>query len=263
MTLRRHLRNLALLPGLLVAIVAVAGPWLVPGDPMLIVDLPYGSGSAEQWLGTDHAGRDVWHQVLAGGRPLVVVPLVAVALTVIIGTATGMFAAFLGGTVDAVISRLDTIALAIPAILVLLLLLHSWGNHAGTLIVAILIASVPFVSRLARAATLQAMNAGYVEQAIGLGAGTITVVRREILPNIIGPIIADAGTRLAIAITLTAVTGFLGFDSGQANWGAMVNQNFEGMALSAWGVLIPAVLLAVLAVSANLFLDRLAERMAP
>ena len=125
----------------------------------------------------------------------------------------------------------------------------------------VVVTGAPFVSRVARAATLQAMRQGYVEQAVGLGEGTVSVLLREILPNIVRPILADAGTRLAIAVSLTAAAGFLGFGPDEPNWGAMISQNVEGVGLTPWAVLAPAVCLAILAVTANLGMDRLAARL--
>ena len=114
-----------------------------------------------------------------------------------------------------------------------------------------------------RAATRPIMQHGYVEQAVALGESTRSVLVREVLPGVVRPVLADAGARLAIAITLTASAGFLGFGGDEPNWGAMISQNVEGLALTPWGVVAPAVCLAVLAVAANLALDRLAGRTGP
>jgi ABC-type dipeptide/oligopeptide/nickel transport system permease subunit len=235
---------------------ALAGPWLVGRDPGYIVGQPYASLP----LGADFAGRDVLARVLAGGRPLVLIPVVAVCLTAVLGTALGMLAGYLGGAVDAIVSRLDNLFLAIPPVLVLLILLHGWGYTMPTLVAVVVATGAPFVSRVVRAATRQVMGNGYVEQAVALGEGTAGVLMREILPNVIRPVLADAGTRLAIAVTLTASAGFLGFGPDAPNWGAMISQNVEGIALTPWGVVIPAMCVATLAVSANLAMDRLALR---
>lgn len=275
MTARLHrgaralLGLLLALPAVVVVAIAVAGPWLAGGaaaggnpgrDPGRVVDHPYLGPVAGLPLGTDFAGRDVWARLLAGGRPLVVIPVLAVVLTAVLGTALGMLAGYRGGLVDAVVSRLDGLFLALPPVLVLLVLLHGWGYNAVTLIVVVVLTGAPFVSRVARAATLQVMRQGYVEQAVGLGEGPGSVLVREILPNIARPILADAGTRLAIAVSLTAAAGFLGFGPDEPNWGAMISQNVEGITLTPWAVVAPAVCLATLAVAANLGLDRFAAR---
>ncbi|MFE7299200.1 MULTISPECIES: ABC transporter permease [unclassified Streptomyces] len=253
---------LPLLPLLAVVVLAVAGPWLAPLDPGRIVAAPYETHGAGL-LGTDGAGRDVWARFLAGGRPLVLIPLLATAVTTVLGTAIGVLAAYAGRRPAALVARLDTLLLALPPVLVLLVLLYGWGYHTGTLVTAVAVTGVPFVSRVARAATAQVLHAGYVDQAVALGDGPVAVMAREIVPNIVRPVLADAGTRLAVAVALTASAGFLGFGPDSPDWGAMISQNMEGVTLAPWGVAAPAAGLAVLTVSVNLGLDRLTARIAP
>lgn len=255
------LRLLGWLPVLLVVAAALAGPWFLTGDPAEIVAVPYTPPGPELPLGADHVGRDVLQRLLAGGRPLVLVPVTAIALTALLGAATGMLAGYHGGVLDEIVSRWDGVLLTLPPILVLLVLLHSWDYSAGTLIVVVVAVSAPFVSRVSRAATRQIMQNGYVEQAIGQGEGSAGVLVREILPGVLRPVLADAGTRLAIAVTLTASAGFLGFGPDDPNWGAMISENMEGISLTPWGVVTPAAALATLAVSANVGLDHVAARM--
>ncbi|MET9970427.1 ABC transporter permease [Streptomyces sp. NPDC006356] len=254
-------RLLLVLPAVAVVAVAIAGPWLVGDDPGRIVAAPYAEAGGGMPLGADHAGRDVWVRVLNGGRSLIVVPVLAVLLTTVLGTALGMLAGYLGGLVDALVSRLDGALLALPPILVMLVLLHGWGYSSAVLVMVVVVTGVSFVSRISRAATAQVMRQGYVEQAVGLGESAPSVLAREILPNIVRPILADAGTRLAIAVALTSAAGFLGFGEDEPNWGAMISENIEGIALTPWAVVVPAVCLGVLAVAANLGMDRLAARL--
>ena len=245
---------------MVVLFLALAGPWLTSASPGRIVGRPYMPPGGGHLLGTDAEGRDVWIRLLTGGRPLVVVPVVAVCLTAVTGTALGLLAGYLGGVVDAVVSRLDGLLLAVPPVLVLLLVLQGWGYDAATLIAVVVVTGAPFVSRVARAATVQVVPCGYVEQAVGLGESRTGVLVREILPNIVRPVLADAGTRLALAVSITAAAGFLGFGPDAPNWGAMVSQNVEGITLAPWGVVAPAVCLAVLAVSANRAVDLVAAK---
>jgi len=253
----------AVVPAVIVVGLTLIGPWLAAGDPGYIAGLPYSRPVAGLPLGTDYSGRDVLLRVLAGGQPLLLIPLAGVVLTAIIGSALGIAAGYLGGAVDAVVSRLDYVLLAVPPVLVLLILLHGWGYSALTLIAVVILTGAPFVSRVARAATRQVIGEGYVEQAVCLGESTPAILVREILPSIVRPILADAGSRLAIAIGVTASAGFLGFGPDTPNWGAMISQNMEGITLTPWGVAVPAACLATLAITANLTLDRLATRIGP
>src|SRR6266545_1778073 len=239
--MRRILPWLAVAPGILVLLLALCGPLLHGTDPTRVVALPYAGRGAGLPLGADYAGRDVWARVLDGGRSLVVVPVLGCVLTMLLGTAFGLVAGYLQGPVDAVVSRLDTLLLAVPPVLVVLILLHGWGYSAVTLVVGI-------------------VHTGYVDQAVALGDGPVAVMVREILPNVVRPILADTGSRLAIAIFLAASAGFLGFGPDQPNWGAMISENLEGITLSPLGVVVPAALLACLTITANLALDRLTAR---
>ncbi|MFJ8439908.1 ABC transporter permease [Kitasatospora griseola] len=259
-TLRRVLTGLLWLPALAVLLLAVVGPWLVPGDAGRIVGGPYAPPGPGLPLGTDAIGRDVWDRFLAGGRPLVIVPLVATVLTTVVGTLLGVLAGYLGGRVAAVMTWLDSLLLALPPIVVLLALLHGLGYSAVTLLLAVAATGVPFVSRISRAATTRVVRTGYVDQAVALGDGPLSVVVREIVPNILQPVLADAGTRLAVAIALTASADFLGFGPGTPSWAAMVSENMEGVTLVPWGVAVPALGISVLTVAANLLLDRLAAK---
>jgi peptide/nickel transport system permease protein len=249
------------LPAALVVATALAGPWLTDGDPGRVVGLPYQGPGDGLLLGTDGQGRDAWARLLTGGRTLVVVPVVAICLTALVGTGLGVAAAYLGGALDAVVSRLDGLLLAVPPILVLLLVLQGWGYGSVTLVLVVLLTGAPFVSRVARAATMQVMSHGYVEQAVALGEGPGAVIVLEILPNVARPVLADAGTRLSFAVAVTASAGFLGFGPDTPNWGTMVSQNLEGITLSPWPVIGPACCLALLALAANQALDRLAARL--
>ncbi|MER7168814.1 ABC transporter permease subunit [Micromonospora sp. NPDC000207] len=239
--------------------VALFGP-LLAGAPEQIVGLPYSGPSPASPLGTDNSGRDVLDRVLAGGRPLVVVPVVATVLATLLGLLLGLAGGYFAGVVDTVVSRLDYVLLGLPPVLILLVLLHGWGYSATTMTAVVVLTGTPFVSRVTRAETLRAVEDGYVVAAYATGDSHLSVIFREILPNIIRPVLADFGTRLAIAVTLTAAAGFLGFGSGGPNWGAMISENVEGIRLTPWGVAVPAVLLGVMTVAANLGIDRLVGR---
>jgi peptide/nickel transport system permease protein len=249
-------------PGLFVAVVGLIGPWLPHRDPAEIVAQPYAAPGGGLWLGADGAGRDVLAQALCGGRGLVLIPLAATALTTLIGVVAGVLGGHLGGWPDRMLSAVESTLIALPPILVLLAVLNAWNYSAWSLIAAVMLTGAPLVSRIARAATLVIRPLGFVDQAVALGDGPIVVMAREIVPNIIGAVLADAGTRLAVAITLTASAGFLGFGPGTPNWGTMVSANVEGISLSPWGVVVPALCLAAVTIAANLSLDRLSARLA-
>ncbi len=254
-------RWIAIMPGAVVAVLAVIGSWLPHRDPGAVLAAPYTGPGHGLLLGTDGAGRDVVAQVLCGGRALVLIPVAATLATTGLGCALGVLGAYCGGRLDRALAAVEGGLIALPPILVLLTLLTGWGYSAWSLILAVVLTGVSVVSRVARAAAVGVRQEGFVDQAAALGDSPLTVMAREIVPNIASPLLADAGTRLAVAITLTASAGFLGFGPDTPNWGAMVSSNVEGISLSPWGVLIPAVFLAALTIAANLLLDQLAARL--
>lgn len=241
--------------------IAVFGPLLAPHTPGQIVAAPFVGPGSGGLLGTDHLGRDVWSRVLAGGRPLLLVPLIATAATCALGTLLGMLAGYLGGWVEVALWWATRVLLVTPAMLVLLVILNGWGYGDITLIVAVALTGCPFVARLARSATLRAAHSGFAEQAAGLGESTLSVLLREITPNIAGPMLADAGMRLVAAIDIVAAAGFLGFGPDTANWASMINENRDGLTLAPWSVAAPTIALGALAVSVNLTMDRLTRRL--
>lgn len=251
-------------PGVLALLVAVLGPFFAPHGVSDIVATPLSGPGTGLPLGTDYLGHDVLSRVLHGGRALVLLPLVATVSVSGIGTMIGLVSGYLQGRVDrAVVAVLDVL-LALPWLLVLLVCVSGWGSGPVVLVCAVVLTGSPFVARVARAATLQVAHAGYVEQARALGEPLRSILLRVILPNMAAPLLADAGLRLVASLYLVATASFLGFgpQPPAADWGLMISENVSGMALTPWGVVAPAVLIAALAVSANLLVDRLARRLA-
>jgi peptide/nickel transport system permease protein len=123
------------------------------------------------------------------------------------------------------------------------------------------IINAPGLARILRSAVLEVSTHGYVEAAIARGERTGSLIRREIIPNILGVIAADMGLRLSFAILLLASVSFLGLgvQPPNADWARMVSENLSGISEQPWAVLAPALLLAVLIISINLFADALAR----
>lgn len=233
--------------------VALLGPLLAPYS----LDEPIGTPglvpSQDALLGTDFLGRDVLSRVLYGGFSVLLFSFVAVLLTYAVGVTFGMLAGFSRSWLDSAIMRTVDLFIAMPAILVLLVLVAGAGSSGWVIVFGTALVSFPGVARLVRAATLEVAVTGYVEAAVARGESAFAVIRREILPNIIPPIIADAGVRSVWAVYLFASLAFLGFGPPPpaANWGLMIAENRLIMASNSYAVLAPAVLIALLAVSLN------------
>jgi peptide/nickel transport system permease protein len=249
--------------GLLAAVlfVAFAGPALAPHSSSVTIGAPYSAPSAHALLGTDFLGRDVLSRVLDGGRIVIALAVAATTLGYAIGLAVGLFAGFVGSWLDAALMRLMDLLLAFPPILFLLVLATGAGASVLTLIIGVAIIHVPQIARIVRTATLETTGRGYVESATARGDPVFWVLAREILPNIGGPVLADLGIRVTVSILLVASMNFLGLGlhPPTPDWALMISENRTGIAIQPWAVAVPAVLLALLTVAANLVADAFAR----
>lgn len=249
---------LGLLLTLLVTAVAVVGPWLSPHGPYDIVGRPFTSEGGI--LGTDYLGQDVLARVLHGGRTILLVSLLATVLGVVVGAVYGVLAAYLGGWVDELLMRANDVMLALPQILVALLVLTAVKNPDWWVVVLFVgLTHAPRVARVARGVALQYVHQDFVAAAEAMGEKRWRIVGAELGPNLVVPLLAEAGLRLTYSIGMVAAIGFLGFasDPGAADWGQMTNENRLGLLVQPWGVLAPVILIAVFTIGTNLIADAL------
>jgi len=257
----RFLRTLQGIAGLVVLVfvvgVALIGPLVAPHSLSAIVGLPGNGPGPAAPLGYDFLGRDVLSRVLDGGRPVLVLSTVPIAFTYLIGITVGMVAGLSRSLVDPVLMRVVDVFIVFPPLLLLLLLIVGAGTGAGVLMVGLVLVLFPGVARLVRTATLEASTTGYVEAAVARGESMFSLMRREILPNITAPILADLGVRFSAAVIFAAGVNFLGLGSSPpaANWGLMISENREIINTNPWSVVVPALLLAMLTISVNMLGD--------
>jgi ABC-type dipeptide/oligopeptide/nickel transport system permease subunit len=149
------------------------------------------------------------------------------------------------------------VLLSIPPLLFLLVLATGAGRSSIALVCGVALVQAPGVARIVRAAALDVSVRGYVEAAVVRGEPTRAILTREILPNILGPILADAGIRLTGSILLVASMSYLGLGAQPpaADWSLMISENREGITFQPWAVVAPALLIAALTVSINLVAD--------
>jgi len=242
-------------------LIAIIGPALAPHSPTdPTIGPPFAGPSSTALLGTDYAGEDVLSRVLAGGRTVIGFGAAATLLAYLTGGVIGLVAGYRRGWADPVLMRAMDVLLAFPPIIFLLLLATGFGNSALALIVGIAIVHMPGVARIVRTATLETSVRGYVEAAVARGDRMATILRREILPNIAGPLVADAGPRFTVSILLVAAVNFLGLGISPpaADWALMISENREGITINPLAVLIPALLIGLLTVSLNTLADAFA-----
>jgi peptide/nickel transport system permease protein len=248
------------LAGLIVLIAAV-GPFVTAKSPDALLTLPYAKPSSAFPLGGDFLGRDVLSRVLSGGWELLLMAAAATVIGVSVGAAAGMSAAYLRGKSDGFIMRTVDVILAFPQLVFALLLVSLLGPKVWLIILAVGLSHAPQVARVIRAATLDVSERDYVKVAELQGMPPARVMSREILPNLISPLMVEAGLRLTYSIVIMAGLSFLGFGQQPpaANWGLMINENRAGLPLNPWAVIVPAALIALLTIGTNTFTDAIAR----
>jgi peptide/nickel transport system permease protein len=245
----------------LVVLVAVIGPFVAPYSPDANLYLDFGKPSAQFLLGGDILGRDVLSRVLNGGWVLLVMAVCATAIGIAGGAAAGISAAYLRGVRDGIIMRTVDVILAFPQLVFALLLLSLLGPKLWLITLAVGISHAPQVARVIRSATLDISERSFVEAAQLQGMRPGKVMRTEILPNLVSPLMVEAGLRLTYSIVIMAGLAFLGFGQPPPtpNWGTMINENQEGLSLNPWAVVVPALLIALLTIGTNMFTDAFAR----
>ena len=241
--------------------VALVGPWFAPYSPSELVGTPYESPSAAYPLGTDFLGRDVLTRVLWGGRSMLFIGAVATGLAYGLGMVIGMIAGFRGGLADAALMRSIDNIIAFPPIILVLLFIAAFGSSTSLIIVALTVVVTPSVARLVRSATLEIAGRSYVEAALVRGERATYILVREILPNIAGSLLADVGIRFTATILLAAALNFigLGLQPPAADWALMIGENRSAIVISPAAALVPAALIAVIAIAGTLIADGIAR----
>ncbi|MCT4372666.1 ABC transporter permease [Yangia mangrovi] len=242
------------------AIVAVVGPWLAPHPPGEIVDWDYfGPVTKDFWMGTDYLGRDIFSRILMGARYTVGIALAAVTLACTLGVILGMVAAVAGGWFDMILSRLLDAFNGIPSLLFGLVVVAAVGSSIPVLILTLTAIYMPGSYRFARALAVNVNTMDFVTVARARGESTPYLILREIFPNILGPVLADLGLRFVFIVLVLSGLSFLGLgvQPPNADWGALVRENIEGLSIGAPAVIFPSIAIASLTISVNMFIDNL------
>jgi peptide/nickel transport system permease protein len=243
--------------------VAFIGPYLAPYSPSAIPGIPFSTPSRTYWLGNDYLGEDVFSRVLSGGRSVIVYGAIATLIAYLVGGTIGLFAGYTRSRFDDVLMRSMDVLLAFPPILFLLVIATGAGANIWALVLAIAVIHIPSIARIIRSAALDISVRGYVEAAIARGDRTHVILRREILPNIWGTVVADGGPRFTVSILLVAAVNFLGLGLSPpaADWAMMISENRSGITINMWAVVAPALMIAALTVSINVVADAIASRL--
>jgi peptide/nickel transport system permease protein len=244
-------------------VMAAFGAAIAPHGAGEIVDMEvFLPVSAQFPLGTDYLGRDMLSRVLHGARYTVGVAAAAAMIASGSGLLLGMCAAIWGGVVDAALSRaLDTL-ISIPSKMFALVVVAAFGSSVPVLIVMAGIIYTPGAYRIARSLAVGVNAQDFVTVARARGEGTLYLAGAEILPNILGPVLADFGLRFVYIVLLLAGLSFLGLgvQPPNADWGSLVRENMTGLHEGAPAVLTPALAIASLTIGVNLAIDAVTGR---
>ena len=249
---------------------ALFGPFLAPNEPDAPVGIPLTGPTGDAPLGTDFLGRDVLSRVLWGGRSVLGLAGLATLLAYVAGAAIGLVAGQARSLLDPLLMRSVDVLLSFPALLFLLVLvtgvstrqtIFGVATSKAALVIGVAVVQAPLVARIVRAATLEQSVRGFVEAAVARGERSPAILRREILPNIAAPIAADAPLRFTYSIILVASVNFLGLglQPPAADWALIISENRSGFVLNPWVILVPAALIALLTIGANMVGDTIAR----
>jgi peptide/nickel transport system permease protein len=248
-----------------VVVTAIVGPAIAPYDPThqeLANVLRDPSGT--HWLGTDALGRDVFSRVLAGARTAFIGPLVIAAASLVLGNLLGLLAGYRGGRVDSLIMRWVDLMYALPALLVVIVVVGSIGGGYWLAVGILVLLTVPFDTRVARAATLEQVPRPYVEAAKALGLGDRRIMWFHIWPNISPVVVANGFLVFAHSLVALSALSFLGLGvrPGTADWGVMLAEGRTLLFANPVAALAPGAMIVVTAACMNILGDWLYERLA-
>lgn len=242
---------------LLVVAVALIGPLLAPHGPTDMVGPVYGAPVGWAWLGYDFLGHDVLSRLLSGGLSVLWMSVAAAAIALAIGTTLGLLAGLSRRRLDQMITWSADVCLAFPDLILVLLIVSMLGRAPWLIVLTVSIAFIPGVIRLARASAVAVAGQEFVEAAQMMGYSRQRILFKEILPNILTPLLVHFGNMLTWGVGMLSGLSFLGYGVAPptADWGLMINENQAGLLVQPWAVLAPAVLIGVFAYGTNILAE--------
>ena len=242
---------------LVYAFAAIFAGFIAPFGETEIIGKAYQPSSAEYWLGTDQIGRDLFSRLIYGARNTIGIALITTLISFFVGGTLGIMAALKRGWLDMGASRLVDAFLAIPVLIFALMLLAVFGKSIANLILILALLDSTRVFRLARAVALNVVVMDFVEAARLRGEKTSWIVFKEIMPNIMPPMITEFGLRFCFVFLTISALSFLGvgIQPPTADWGSMVAENKTLITYGNPAPLYPAAAIALLTVAVNFVVD--------
>ncbi len=217
------------------------------------------------WFGSDNFGRDIWTRTWSGARVSLIIAVAAAIIDMVIGMSYGLISGYFGGKVDMIMQRILEIANGIPRLVIVTLLLLVLKPGMITIIFALMLTEWVGMSRIARAEMLKLKEQEFVLASRTLGAGNFFIIFKEVLPNIIGPIITQVMFSIPTAIFTEAFLSFvgLGIPVPQCSLGSLISDGFNSFTTHPYQIIPPIVVMALLMLSFNLVADGLREALDP
>lgn len=243
-------------------LLAIVSPAITPYDfKEMSAQLVLNGPSFEHWFGTDNLGRDILTRTMLGGRQAILVTTISTIIAIIWGGLLGVLFGLVGGRLDELLMRLVDAFLCLPWILVLLLIVVMVGSGPVILILTLgFFYGIPVI-RMARAATHDVVALDFVTAARTRGEARSTIVRRELLPNVLDVLLVEGAMRWSWMLLAFSSLSFLGFGitPPTPDWGLMISDARSFMSIAPWTALPPVVALSSLIIGINLSGDALAK----
>lgn len=250
---------------LLLVLAAVFAPWITPADPFKTSMLKrlQPVGSPDHWLGTDELGRDLLSRLIYGGRLSLTMGIVPVALAFVIGTSIGVTAGFLGGKVNMAVMRTLDVFYAFPSVLLAVAISGAMGPGMSNSLMALTMVFIPQIARVAESVTTQVAKLDYIDAARMSGAGPFTIIRVQVLGNVLGPVFVYATGLISVCMILASGLSFLGLGvrPPEAEWGLMLNTLRSAIFNNPVVAALPGVMIFVTSICFNLLADGIRSAM--
>ena len=247
-------------------IVALLTPWLAPYSyAAQNLELGASPPSWQHWLGTDTLGRDLLTRLMYGGRISLAVGFIATSVALVIGVMWGAVAGYVGGKIDALMMRIVDILYALPFMIFIILLMVVFGRSLLLMFLAIGCIEWLTMARIVRTQVIALREQEFVTAAVAMGVPGAQIIRRHLLPNVLGPVIVYMTLTIPSVMLLEAFLSFLGLgiQPPQSSWGVLISYGVETMEEYPWLLVFPGLALSLTLFSLNFLGDGLRDALDP
>lgn len=242
---------------LLIVLVAILAPYIAPHDPLRtsMIRRLRPIGTEGYLLGTDELGRDMLSRLIHGARLSLIMGVTPVPIAFVIGSAIGIIAGYAGGYINAAIMRTIDVFYAFPSVLLAVALSGALGSGLTNALVSLTAVFIPQIARVAESVTTSIRTMDYVEAARASGAGTLTIIVKHVLGNVLGPIFVFATSLISVSMILASGLSFLGLGvrPPSAEWGLMLNTLRTAIYVNPWVAALPGVMIFITSICFNVF----------